>query len=750
MRLRNWLPVALVLWPFGASIPADSGSPALRHVLALAGEIGARPTGTDADRRAAAYVQAALEAAGLAVERREVGTVRDPEGERAAGTWNVVGRLAGERPETLLVAAHHDTAGATVPGANDDASGVAVLIETARRTAARPRRLSYLFVSFGGEEEGLLGSRVLAADPALPPLRAVIALELVGRGGLLVGPVPGPPPIWAQRLLLRSAAAAGAGGVLAPVPWSLVPRFLDLPHGADHVPFLERGTPAFLLLGTYPGWTYHTREDSVSRVRVEALERTVAVLDRLLLDLERAPPDTATDPHYLPLILLGRGLLLPSVTLWGIALLAPAVAAFAALRGAGLVARARRIGVVLRVLLVTGAVTALAVAGCFVGALILERVHGVRFPWWAHQRLHLGVAAAGGLLTGWMAIKLFRRIKPTVEPGPYLAAALLPPLLACGWGTRAGWPELAFYPAWIVLILLASRLTASIGWKLALGLLAASPLPLSFAPADYRALVDLGGVVPGGWILYAAAFGVVLPFALYLAHVGAHQDCLHSRAWRMIAGGRVGAGLALAWVGLTLAGAWLPAYDGAHRRVIRVRQTLDLDRRRASASLESAELLYGVRLRGAGGMAAEGRGTHVDRPFPDAGIEMEARALRPEDAPPGTVTVDLRFRAPWPAERLRATFLSTSGFRVPGRDGGRRSSYTFTTLAPVPDRVERHTLIVPPGGDLRVRLRADFDADLLELRPEGTAAVFVHQGVVAASRMLLRGTGPAATSPSGR
>ncbi|MGH9749586.1 MAG: hypothetical protein ACRD5D_06575, partial [Candidatus Polarisedimenticolia bacterium] len=421
-----------------------------------------------------------------------------------------------------------------------------------------------------------------------------------------------------------------------------------------------------------------------------------------------------------------------------------------ALRGAGRAARARRIGVVLRVLLVTGAVAALAVSGLFVAASILERVHGVRFPWWAHQRLHLGAAAAGGLLTSWMAIKLFRRIKPTVEPGPYLAAAILPPLVACAWATRAGWPELAFYPAWIVLLLLASRRIASIGWKLALGLVAALPLLLSFAPSDYRALVDLGGVVPGGWILYAAAFAVVLPFALYLAHVGAHQDCLHSRGWRAIAGGRVGAALALAWVALSLAAAWLPAYDAAHRRVVRVRQTLDLDRRRASASLESAEVLDGVRLRGAGGLAALGRGTHVDRPFPDGAIELEAHALRPPDAAPGTLTIDIRLRAPWPAERLRATFVSKRGFRVPGRDGGPRSTYTFTTLAPLPDRVERHTLIVPPGGDLRVRLRADFDADLLELKPEGTAAVFVHQGVLGATRVLLRGTGAAAAPAAGR
>jgi len=199
-----------------------------------------------------------MEAAGLRAELQEVPRLVDPDGERAVGSWNVVGRLEGDSPDTILVAAHHDTRSVLVPGANDDASGLAVLLEVARDTAARPRRMSYLFVSFCGEEEGLLGSTYFARTQDLRHLKAVVALELLGRGQLLAAPVPKPPPSWAQEALLQAAREAGVRDVAARPIWTLVPRLRGLSFSSDHEPFLERGIPAFLLSGIPPAWTYHT------------------------------------------------------------------------------------------------------------------------------------------------------------------------------------------------------------------------------------------------------------------------------------------------------------------------------------------------------------------------------------------------------------------------------------------------------------------------------------------------------------
>jgi hypothetical protein len=749
MRRSPWPVAALALAGLVPGPPAAAAPAPLRHVVALATEIGPRKTGSDADRRAVEYVRAALEEAGLAVELQEVDRVLEADGERIVGSWNVLGRLAGDGAETLIVAAHHDSRGASIPGANDNASGVAVLIETARRVAARPRRLSYLFASFAAEEEGLLGSRHYARGADLSRVRAVVALELVGRGDLLVGPVPGPPPLWAQRALRRAARGAGVRGVVARPLWTLGPRLLDLPYAADHEPFLERGVPAFLIAGTYEGWTYHTPEDAAGIVRGRSLERAVAVLDRLLLDLEAAPPQVAADPHYLPLTLFGRALLVPSAVLWWVGAAALAWTAILALGRIGALMSPRRILEVIRVLVVTAAATALGLSGLFAGEALLERVHGVRHPWMAHHGLHLALAAAGAAGTGWLGLKLFRRIKPTIDPEPYGAAALLIPAAATAATLWRGWPEIACFAAAPLLAFLLSRLTGRIGRKLACGLAGLLPLAALATPADYRALVDLGGFEASLPLLFAATAAAALPFVLHLAHVAAFRDCLHSRIWRRLAGRGVGVAALAVWAALAVAAALLPAYDTRHRQVVRVRQSLDLDARRAGATLLSNDTLRGVSLRGGAGGALDGRRRVVDLPFP-AGAPVLETAVARHPADPRRVICAVRLATGRPTDRVAYTFTSRAGFAVPERGAEPRRAYTVTVVAPRTDPEAEFVLDLPESGDLDLAVRAEFDADLLGLDPRGGARVFVHRAAVTATRVLLPAApGPAVPPPPG-
>ncbi len=110
---------------------------------------------------------------------------------------NVAGYLPGKTGEYLIVGAHYDHIGlgeqfsmsnsgkGTVhPGADDNASGTAGVIELARWFAGQPKpRRGILFVAFAGEEIGLIGSNFLAENPLLPPGKAVamINLDMIGR-----------------------------------------------------------------------------------------------------------------------------------------------------------------------------------------------------------------------------------------------------------------------------------------------------------------------------------------------------------------------------------------------------------------------------------------------------------------------------------------------------------------------------------------------------------------------------------------
>jgi len=117
---------------------------------------------------------------------REVKTVR-----------NVAGYLAGETNEYLVLGAHYDhlglgeqfsmapsMAGTPHPGADDNASGTAGLLELARYFSSQPKpKRGILFVAFAGEELGLLGSSHYVNHPAMPLERAVamINMDMIGR-----------------------------------------------------------------------------------------------------------------------------------------------------------------------------------------------------------------------------------------------------------------------------------------------------------------------------------------------------------------------------------------------------------------------------------------------------------------------------------------------------------------------------------------------------------------------------------------
>ena len=128
------------------------------HVRALSDDIGERSVVRgDGLERARAYVRQAFEAAGLTVREQTY----DYNGRRVA---NLIADLPGSPTANgsassppYIVGAHYDTAVGT-PGADDNASGVAAVMEIARVLSAHKSDSTLVFVAFDGEEQGLFGS----------------------------------------------------------------------------------------------------------------------------------------------------------------------------------------------------------------------------------------------------------------------------------------------------------------------------------------------------------------------------------------------------------------------------------------------------------------------------------------------------------------------------------------------------------------------------------------------------------------
>lgn len=209
--------------------------------------------------------------------------------------YNLVGKRGEGRPWVIL-GAHYDNRlradhdphpeyrATPVPGANDGASGVAVLLELARTFPQREQPQIWL-VFFDGEDNGeipgwdwILGSRAFAQSlPSLPD--AVVVVDMIGDADLNIYMEQNSDP-QVTRQIWDTAASLGYEQYFIP---QYKYRMLD-----DHIPFRQLGAPAVDLIDfDYPYW--HTVEDTADKVSPRSLQ---VVGDTLLhWTLALAPED---------------------------------------------------------------------------------------------------------------------------------------------------------------------------------------------------------------------------------------------------------------------------------------------------------------------------------------------------------------------------------------------------------------------------------------------------------------------------
>lgn len=233
-----------------------------------------------------------------------------PGTEREDGTFPTVGRnvgawLPGSDPdlagEFIIVSAHYDhlgmRGGRIHPGADDNASGVAMMLEVVRKlaTADQPPRRSVAFVGFDLEENMLWGSRWFAAHPPWPleQLKLFITADMIGRS---LGDLPLP-----TVFVLGSEYAPRLKQVLDDVgePDGLeVARMgVDLiGTRSDYGPFRDRQVP-FLFFSTGEHPDYHTARDVPEKIEYSKVAGTSSLVLRIVRQVansDDAPEWTST------------------------------------------------------------------------------------------------------------------------------------------------------------------------------------------------------------------------------------------------------------------------------------------------------------------------------------------------------------------------------------------------------------------------------------------------------------------------
>ncbi len=254
-----------------------SAERALVVVRDLAGDGKPRPVDAESPLTRPERLRSALEARGFRAAVQDV---------FACGVYgacarvrNVVGRLGEPGRKAVLLVAHHDSAGAS-PGAADDASGVAAILEVARALSAGPAPARPVIALFtDSEETGLVGATAFMQHPWAREVGAVVNVEARGTGGAsLVFDTTGDPS-WLVPVLRR---------IPRPFASSLFSTLYDLiPNDTDMTALERGGFPGLNLAFMQRAVRYHTPLDDVRHLEPSSLQHqgeSLLALSRALAD----------------------------------------------------------------------------------------------------------------------------------------------------------------------------------------------------------------------------------------------------------------------------------------------------------------------------------------------------------------------------------------------------------------------------------------------------------------------------------
>lgn len=233
------------------------GSLAYQHLLALSNDIGPRVAGTPAEKQAATYIATALTQIGYTPTTQPFTfTGRDGNTHPSA---NIIALKEGQSPRELIVGAHYDSV-AIGRGADDNASGVAIMLEAAERLYAIDTPYTIRFIAFGAEEVGLHGSTFYANQMSADDIANTVAM--INLDALAAGDntyIYGSPGT-AGAIRDWTLEWATAEGLPLQTQEGLNPEY---PIGttcdcSDHAPFADIGIPYAYFEAT--NWTLGQRD----------------------------------------------------------------------------------------------------------------------------------------------------------------------------------------------------------------------------------------------------------------------------------------------------------------------------------------------------------------------------------------------------------------------------------------------------------------------------------------------------------
>jgi Peptidase family M28 len=246
-----------------------------------------RVAGSDADNRAALWVTQQFKRAGL---EPHIDGVAATAGGRSVALQNVWAVSEGQTAGTIMVIANRDVPPLATQGANDNASGVAAMLELARTFTVTAHQHSIVYVCTSGDAFGALGAGRFAETHRIDDLYAVIALhkvatpgdEGIGLDGWSATARTAPPWLW----LLSAPAARVTVNTEALLPRisTQVLRLAVPASSGSQAPFVAAGVPGISL--SWAGPRIPPPADTVEAVSTENLTRVGTTASAMILAID--------------------------------------------------------------------------------------------------------------------------------------------------------------------------------------------------------------------------------------------------------------------------------------------------------------------------------------------------------------------------------------------------------------------------------------------------------------------------------
>lgn len=239
-----------------------------------------------------------------------------------ATSSNVLALLPGQSEEIVVVGAHHDSM--LTPGAVDDASGVAVVLELARTLSTENLPRTILFATFGSEELGLLGSAEFMREHDENKIVAAIIFDSIAAGpdnGLRAGLMDSgkyATTEWLDNFIQELAENLGF--------YSKSEHLNAVGSYSDHVSFTGAGVPATWIFWANPSgdkviWPIHTLGDNMDAISKTRLYNTITFGLELTRRLAVEDLEALRQPHAyeVPLVLAAFATLITGVVVLSVA-----------------------------------------------------------------------------------------------------------------------------------------------------------------------------------------------------------------------------------------------------------------------------------------------------------------------------------------------------------------------------------------------------------------------------------------------